>query len=371
MNNKYYVVAFGKYPGIYTSKQRALDYIYNFSCYRMRAFTDIYLATAYLNLYFNQPNHPSSTATKDKKSELLLHQKADEIRREFSRADLLNRIVNGDENIKMPNELPLVENLRACAKIEVTLPVETTEEEITAEVKTPKNKSKKSVAKKTEISAIPFKNTPIEEELEPVTMVRNWVIYTDGCYTKLAKPEKEVRGYSAILYFGHKGYPIILSGIADKGEALEMEMLAMVEALKRVDSYKAGGKVSIYSDCRALVNIAEDTADYNAWITRFGKKNDKARFSKYRNSLWKKLFKYKKKLGVHFYWIKGHVGEERNEWCDRLARMEVYLQTAGIEREMEIEREKPKDGSDKRKKQKANKEKAGKKEKLECDTVGS
>lgn len=264
--NKYYTVAYGGIPGVYTDSKRAMKEFAGYSNGRMKGFPDIWHAFAYYVEFVGKKRLGGETESSAK-----LEQRLKEIKENCKEEEL-------QELLNVPS--PVVPHMK-------------------------KKDTPQKVA-----------TTKPQEKPIPVSVLKNWMIYTDGCYL----PEINMRAYAAVLYNGQFPAPVTVSGIADKGEAFEMELLAIIKAMKRVLKYRIENKVYIFSDCMSIVEILMKTP-YEQLI----KKKKFHNTDKYRQKLWKKIYKLREKMDVEFHWVKGHNGNEGNVLCDQLANLEATM----------------------------------------------
>ena len=256
--DKYYVVAHGPRPGVYTDYMDVQKQLTNFRDWRVKSYKNIFNAFAFYLLYRGIPQ--SKMVVSNSK----VDREANRIKRTYSNADLVAQLNTVNPNLK-------------------SVPVE-----------------KKPV--------------PEEKEVPAVTHISNWIIYTDGHFSR----EADTRAYAAVLYYGASPVPVCVSGNAKKGEAFEMEVLAIIKALKRLTHYRYEGEVHIYSDCLAVVNMANET-------DKGKQKKLRKKMDTYRKKLWKKLLKLKDRTNASIHWVKGHSGNEKNRHCDQLANLEALL----------------------------------------------
>jgi len=181
-------------------------------------------------------------------------------------------------------------------------------------------------------SALPVvrKNTvPAKQHHAPQMQLPQWastVIFTDGSVLPMPDgddKERMVGGYAALLVFrsmnetevmvsGYKEYP---------REPAYMEMVAIYKALKRLNRYKTGGKIVLFSDCMEVVTA------FNSKLTGWhecGYKLKNGGHVKYWK-LWKKIWKVSHKLPLQVQWVKGHAKNGWNIRCDKTAKAEAKL----------------------------------------------
>ena len=256
--DKYYVVAHGPRPGVYTDYVDVQKQLTNFRDWRVKSYKNIFNAFAFYLVYRGVPQ------SKQVVSNSKIDKEANHIKKIYSSAELVSLLNTVNPNLK-------------------TLPAKKEEE--------------------------------VEEKEAPaVTHVSNWIIYTDGHFSR----ELDTRSYAAVLYYGSVPVPITISGCEKKGESLEMEMMAIIKALKRLTHYKYDGEVHVYSDCLSIVNMANE-------MDKQKQKKLRKKMDTYRKKLWKKLLKLKKRTNANIHWVKGHSGNEKNRHCDQLANLEGVL----------------------------------------------
>ena len=293
---KYYAVACGSMPGIHRNGATAWECINGFPGGRMRAFPDIFLAVAYYNLYKGIPRTKGADGNRNE-----IQKKAGILKRSYSEKELFERYAAVSER---PGHKP-------------TAPPK--EEPVQSVTKT-KPDTEKPVAKPVAVNPPAPPPEPVSELVPKPEKIRNWRVYTDGSYDDEAK----VGGYAALIFWGFKPYPFMVSGTANLGSSYEMELLAIVRALDALkERYTGNGTVTVYTDCMTIADVAENSS-YEKWKRKKYNKDFKETAA-YRKKLWKKVFKRKKQLPVHFEWVKAHHGNELNEQCDNIAKTEVTL----------------------------------------------
>ncbi len=75
-------------------------------------------------------------------------------------------------------------------------------------------------------------------------------------------------------------------------------------------------KIFLHSDSSYVVNGIEK-GWARKWRSNNWQKSDGSPVSNI--DLWKRLLEAIEKLAVTFVWVKGHAGNELNEWCDKMA----------------------------------------------------
>ena len=91
----------------------------------------------------------------------------------------------------------------------------------------------------------------------------------------------------------------------------KMELQAVVEAIKFVNSQCLGNDLCIYSDSQYVIN------GITKWIENWIKKE----WKKIKNvELWKELYKLTKGKNIQWEWVKAHADNKYNNRVDKLAR---------------------------------------------------
>tara|TARA_B110000263_G_scaffold216657_1_gene202310 strand:+ start:57 stop:482 length:426 start_codon:yes stop_codon:yes gene_type:complete len=132
-------------------------------------------------------------------------------------------------------------------------------------------------------------------------------IYTDG--SCLNNPGDG--GWAAII--NNDGEILIISGSEKNTTNNKMELMAPINALKKIDK---GKKVEIYTDSKYVkLGITE-------WIYKWTKNNwQTAKKENVKNKeLWVELYELTKSFEVNWIWIKAHAGNPLNEKVDLLAK---------------------------------------------------
>ena len=137
-------------------------------------------------------------------------------------------------------------------------------------------------------------------------------IYTDGSCLK--NPGNG--GWAAIIFMN--GKKISIKGNKKKTTNNQMELMAAIEALKKIPT---GQKGQVYTDSKYVkLGITE-------WIEKWSKNNWKTSSKqKVKNlELWLELNKVSKKHKIEWLWVKGHAGDPFNEEVDTLAKKAANL----------------------------------------------
>ena len=134
------------------------------------------------------------------------------------------------------------------------------------------------------------------------------VVYTDGGSINNPGPG----GYGVVIERDGKRQE--LSGGFRHTTNNRMEMMAAIVALREL--HHCGKKILLYSDSSYLVNgITKGWA--RKWRSKGWRKSDGQPVLNV--DLWQELLKLLDDVDVSFHWVRGHVGNELNERCDRLA----------------------------------------------------
>ena len=137
-------------------------------------------------------------------------------------------------------------------------------------------------------------------------------IYTDG--SCLENPGNG--GWAAIIFMNNE--KIIISGCKKNTTNNQMELMASIEALKKIPKDQ---EVQMYTDSKYVkMGITE-------WIKKWSQ-NDWKTSSKQRVKnieLWKELNDISKKHKIEWHWVKAHAGNPNNEEVDELAKKAANL----------------------------------------------
>ena len=137
-------------------------------------------------------------------------------------------------------------------------------------------------------------------------------IYTDG--SCLENPGNG--GWAAIIFMNNE--KIIISGCKKNTTNNQMELMAAIEALKKIPKDQ---EVQMYTDSKYVkMGITE-------WIKKWSQ-NDWKTSSKQKVKnieLWKELNDISKKHKIEWHWVKAHAGTPNNEEVDELAKKAANL----------------------------------------------
>lgn len=130
------------------------------------------------------------------------------------------------------------------------------------------------------------------------------VIYTDG--SALGNPGPG--GWGAVLKYGN--HRKTFSGGYYRTTNNRMELMAIIQGLRQIK--KSGHPIIVYSDSQYLTNAVN-----KGWVFNWEKKNFKNRKNA---DLWREFLKLYRQYNITLDWVRGHVGVEENEVCDKLAK---------------------------------------------------
>ena len=137
-------------------------------------------------------------------------------------------------------------------------------------------------------------------------------IYTDG--SCLENPGNG--GWAAIIFINNE--KIIISGNKKNTTNNQMELLAAIEALKKIPE---GQEIQIYTDSRYVKQGITEWIE--KWIQNNWKTSSKQKVKNV--DLWKELNKISKKYKIEWHWVKAHAGDVFNEEADELAKKAASL----------------------------------------------
>ena len=137
-------------------------------------------------------------------------------------------------------------------------------------------------------------------------------IYTDGSCLK--NPGNG--GWAAIIFINNE--KIVISGNKKKTTNNQMELLAAIEALKKIPERQ---KIQIYTDSRYVKQGITEWIE--KWIQNTWKTSSKQKVKNV--DLWKELNEISKKHKIEWHWVKAHAGDAFNEEADELAKKAASL----------------------------------------------
>ena len=147
--------------------------------------------------------------------------------------------------------------------------------------------------------------TMIETQVEKD--VDNAIIYTDGSCIN----NPGAGGYGVVLIHGKQRKE--LSGGFRLTTNNRMEIIAAIVGLRALPVKSA---VTLYTDSQYLVNaIMKGWA--KKWQNNEWKRNQKEKAKNI--DLWQELLLLCEQHEVEFIWVRGHSGNQENEYCDKLA----------------------------------------------------
>ena len=137
-------------------------------------------------------------------------------------------------------------------------------------------------------------------------------IYTDGSCLK--NPGNG--GWAAIIFINNE--KIVISGNKKNTTNNQMELLAAIEALKKIPERQ---KIQIYTDSKYVKQGITEWIE--KWIQNNWKTSSKQKVKNV--DLWKELNKISKKYKIEWDWVKAHAGDVFNEEVDELAKKAASL----------------------------------------------
>lgn len=137
-----------------------------------------------------------------------------------------------------------------------------------------------------------------------------YLVYTDGaCDNRDSK-----FGAWAFVVLNDSG--VLLheeSGVEEQTTSNRMEYLAAIKGMEWIHSMFGRSSAAIYSDSKLLVNTAMK------WRHRWKLQSWSRRDGEIKNlDLVKEIDSLCEKNIFAFYWVKGHAGNEWNEYCDEM-----------------------------------------------------
>ncbi len=136
------------------------------------------------------------------------------------------------------------------------------------------------------------------------------VIYTDGACRGNPGPG----GWGALIKDGSGQQE--LSGAENQTTNNRMELTAAIMALREVP---AGSAVDLYTDSKYVMDGLNEWMP--AWKKRGWKTADKKPVKN--QDLWQALDDANARHQVRWHWVKGHAGNDGNEYVDRLANQAI------------------------------------------------
>ena len=139
------------------------------------------------------------------------------------------------------------------------------------------------------------------------------VLYTDGACRGNPGPG----GWAAILKHSATGKVRKLTGGSPQTTNNRMELTAVIEGLKAIDSSKPL-RIHLVSDSEYVLRGLAEWID--GWIANDWRRGKKAGAAPVLNvELWQELHGLTQKHHMSYEHVRGHAGHPENEECDRLA----------------------------------------------------
>ena len=138
-------------------------------------------------------------------------------------------------------------------------------------------------------------------------------IYTDGaCSSK-----NNLGGWAFVIIPNNTTNPLIFSGKKENTTNNQMELQAMLEALKYLDNNKIGEEVFIYTDSAYIANCFKDKW-YIKWMSNNWITSSKTPVKN--RELWENILNiYLKTKNVKIEYVKGHSDNYYNNLADKVA----------------------------------------------------
>ncbi|MBX9654921.1 ribonuclease HI [bacterium] len=139
----------------------------------------------------------------------------------------------------------------------------------------------------------------------------SFTIWTDGACIDL-----RYGGWAFLIHDDRDGEMISSSDGVDHTTNNRMELAAVIEGLSAIPE---GSSAKILSDSKYVVQ------GINLWMKKWEKSGWKRKATKKdsgelkNKDLWKRISELCKKRSVIACWVKGHNGDQGNEWCDQKA----------------------------------------------------
>lgn len=143
---------------------------------------------------------------------------------------------------------------------------------------------------------------------------QDFVIYTDG--SCLRNPDGP-GGWAAVIRDVRTGK---ITELADGDPSTTNNRMELSAAIAALTFPQQSSKIALYTDSQYLKN-----GFTRHWLTAWKKRGWKKADGQpvLNQDLWKQLDTLYTKHDVTFHWVKGHVGVELNERCDKLAKREA------------------------------------------------
>lgn len=137
------------------------------------------------------------------------------------------------------------------------------------------------------------------------------IIYTDGACSGNPGPG----GWAALLKDPRTGRSLEISGGDPSTTNNRMELLAVIEGLRKVKTKGKDRKILVVSDSKYVVTGIQEWVpswERNGWRT-----SDKKPVKN--KDLWEALATLSREADVKFEWVRAHAGHPENERVDALA----------------------------------------------------
>jgi len=157
----------------------------------------------------------------------------------------------------------------------------------------------------------------------------NIEIYTDGsCTGKWIKSNTTGMSYGSYAFvILEEGKELFSYSRFEKNTTNNrMEILGVLDSLNYLKENEVDERVTIYSDSKYVLNSCKEWIykwERNDWIKSDGMGGKEEVKNK---DLWVELFPLLNHFDINFIWVKGHNGNEWNEYVDNLCTQEINKQ---------------------------------------------
>ena len=140
-------------------------------------------------------------------------------------------------------------------------------------------------------------------------------IFSDGACSGNPGPG----GWGTIIKYDD-GSEHVMSGGEKQTTNNKMELMAVIEGLKKIKTNKEISEIDIITDSKYVKD------GICSWIHNWMKNNWLTALKKpvKNQELWKELYALTLNKNISWFWVKGHDGHPENERCDELARRYIF-----------------------------------------------
>ena len=167
-------------------------------------------------------------------------------------------------------------------------------------------------------------------KIEEILQKYDIILYTDGSCINNGS-SNAIGGWAYIIIYQNIKKEFYCSGFENNTTNNRMEMKAILNGLKKINSYPSNAylKILVISDSQYCIKGASNRM--YRWQEKGWQKNcnkGKGKRDIKNIDLWKEMFAVCSVLKPDFSWIKGHSGNKYNELCDLMASTSRDLQEA-------------------------------------------